>query len=110
MSLMNTVWYFGMAISRIVALGLLDMLTVERCSTHREIECLSKTANKDCEKLVGNECVIVMDGFFVEVLFCTVSGVVWYLSLKKILENLQSKQTSDWQVNDDGLIHGVLQG
>lgn len=109
MSLLNTVWYFGMAISRIVALGLLSMLTIKQCSTEREMECLSKTKNKDCEKLAGDECVIVVDGYFVEVVFCTVFGIAWYLSLRKILENLQSRQLSDWQVNDGGLIHGVLQ-
>uniref|UniRef100_A0A2S2P8P5 Acetyl-coenzyme A transporter 1 n=1 Tax=Schizaphis graminum TaxID=13262 RepID=A0A2S2P8P5_SCHGA len=109
MSLLNTVWYFGMAISRIVALGLLGLLTVKQCSTDREIKCLSKTANdEDCEKFAGDECIIVVDGYFVEVVFCTISGVAWYLTLRKILENLQSRQLSDWQVNDDGLIHGVL--
>ncbi|XP_027840968.2 acetyl-coenzyme A transporter 1-like [Aphis gossypii] len=108
MSLLNTVWYFGMAVSRIVSLGLLSMLTIKQCSTDREMECLSKTKNKDCKKLAGDECVIVVDGYFVEVAICTVLGIAWYLSLRKILENLQSRQLSDWQVNDDGLIHGVL--
>ncbi|XP_022175893.1 acetyl-coenzyme A transporter 1-like [Myzus persicae] len=110
MSLLNTVWYLGIAVSRIAALGMLNLLTVKECSTDRADECRFKTSNdEDCVKLAGDECVTVLDGYFVEVVFCTVSGVAWYLALRKILENLQSRDKSDWQVNDIGRIHGVSQ-
>ncbi|XP_015372739.1 PREDICTED: acetyl-coenzyme A transporter 1-like [Diuraphis noxia] len=110
MSLLNTVWYLGIAVSRITALGMLNLLTIKQCSADRVNECRFKTANdEDCEKFVGVECVTVLDGYFVEVVFCTVSGVAWYLALKKIIENLQSREKSDWQVNDVGLIQGVSQ-
>ncbi|XP_060865918.1 acetyl-coenzyme A transporter 1-like isoform X2 [Metopolophium dirhodum] len=106
MSLLNTIWYLGIAVSRISALGMLNLLTVKQCSTGRATECRFKT---DCEKFAGDECVTVLDGYFVEVVFCTVSGVVWYLALRKVLENLQSREQSDWQVNDVGLIYSVSQ-
>lgn len=41
-----------------------------------------------------------MDGYFIEVCICTVCGLAWYMVLSKILKKLQSKEVSDWQVNE----------
>ncbi|KAL4097361.1 hypothetical protein QTP88_022150 [Uroleucon formosanum] len=47
MSLLNTVWYLGIAISRISALGMLNFLTVKQCSTDRATECRFKTVSDE---------------------------------------------------------------
>lgn len=46
----------------------------------------------------------MLDGYFVEIGISTVFGVAWYLALSKMLKKLQSKSTSDWQVDDVGVV------
>lgn len=56
---------------------------------------------KACAQFSEGECLTIVDGYFVEVGVCTVAGIIWYLVLNKIIEDLQSRQLSDWLVNDD---------
>uniref|UniRef100_A0A2S2QWK0 Acetyl-coenzyme A transporter 1 n=1 Tax=Sipha flava TaxID=143950 RepID=A0A2S2QWK0_9HEMI len=100
MALLNTVWYLGVAMARTIALGMLNVLTIKRCSTDESNLCWTKAAVEDCELHSGGDCITVIDGYFVEVFICTISGVIWYLTLRRILKNLQSTETDEWQVNN----------
>lgn len=56
--------------------------------------------SQECEIQNTGDCNTVVDGYFVEVFICTVSGVIWYVTLRRILKNLQSTETDEWQVNN----------
>lgn len=51
MSLLNTVWYLGIAVSRIAALGMLNLLTIKQCSADLANECRFKTANDEVNNI-----------------------------------------------------------
>jgi len=100
MSLLNTVWYFGMATARITALGLLNPLSIKRCSTDDTNTCQTKNEFEICEKDGIGKCTTILDGYFVEVGICTTFGIIWYVVLRKVLKNLQSRPMNEWQVDN----------
>lgn len=57
-----------------------------------------------CTENNAGHCVTILDGYFVEISISTIFGVAWYLALSKMLKKLQSKRTSDWQVDDGGVV------
>lgn len=57
MSILNTLWYLGVAVARIVALGLLNSLTIKQCSTDKTNVCWSKTDIK-VGKLINKRLIV----------------------------------------------------
>lgn len=58
---------------------------------------------QQCRKYDGGECMILVDGYFIEVTICTVCGVLWYLLQRKSLKKLQSRPIEAWQVTDSSI-------
>jgi len=46
----------------------------------------------------GGTCKVRIDGFYVETAASTIYGVVWCCIFKKYVDNLQSKNVKEWQV------------
>lgn len=47
----------------------------------------------------GGECVVLVNGYYVEMVLCTIVGFVWYFIFRHIINNLQSMSPSNWLVN-----------
>jgi len=51
-----------------------------------------------CETNEG-DCVVIVNGYYVETAVCTMIGIVWFFIFRIILKNIQTKGPSDWLVN-----------
>lgn len=60
----------------------------------------SKLCNflKKACSLSHGKCQIIVDGFYIETLACTIYGVIWYCIFRKSIKNLQSKNVKEWHV------------
>lgn len=50
-------------------------------------------------KLKGGDCIVIVNGYYVESVVFTIFGIIWYFIFKNILKHLQSKSPSHWLVN-----------
>lgn len=51
---------------------------------------------QECTDNVKDKCVTTLDGYFVETIFCTVFGILWFLWAKKRVLRLQSLGENAW--------------
>lgn len=49
-------------------------------------------------RMNGGECMVIMDGYYVEIVVCLVIGFVWYGVFKNTLKRYQNKDSSQWVV------------
>ncbi|VVC28209.1 Hypothetical protein CINCED_3A024306 [Cinara cedri] len=98
MTLLNTLSNLGHAWSSSVAIGMIDLLTFKKCSLDPDNNCSTTDLQNTC-KTNGGDCVIQVNGYYVETAVCTVIGIVWFGIFFKILKNLQIKSPSHWLVN-----------
>lgn len=49
----------------------------------------------------GGNCSIIFDGYYVEIIICTVFVLIWYCGFKKILKSYETKTPSHWLVYDN---------
>jgi len=47
----------------------------------------------------GGNCVVIVNGYYVETAVCTIIGIVWFCIFRIILKNIQTKGPSHWLVN-----------
>lgn len=66
-------------------------------STLVDNKCADKTAKVECVNN-GGRCQIDIDGYYIEVAFNVVYGLLWYHWGKRTLEYLQKLQRKDWHV------------
>lgn len=52
-----------------------------------------------CKKS-GGSCIVVVNGYYVEMVVCTTIGIVWFVNFKNILKSLQNKCPTQWSVNN----------
>ncbi|XP_060866175.1 acetyl-coenzyme A transporter 1-like isoform X1 [Metopolophium dirhodum] len=98
MTLLNTLSNLGNAWSSLTVLGIVDLLTFKECSFDSKNNCSSPDLQKRCIT-DGGECVVTVNGYYIEMVLCTIFGILWYGIFKNILKNLQMKCPSQWLVN-----------
>lgn len=86
MTLFNTLSNLGTMWPNLVALRLVDPLTITK-------PCL-ESAGSVCEKPTIN----VFDGYYIETIACMVIGFSWLFWGKKTIENLQKRPESEWRI------------
>jgi len=47
----------------------------------------------------GGDCIVIVNGYYVESIAFTTFGIIWYFIFKNILKRLQTKSPSHWQIN-----------
>lgn len=52
---------------------------------------------KECTT-AGGQCVITVDGYYVETAFCFIYGIMWLLLCQKPIRKLQELPIEDWHV------------
>jgi MFS transporter, PAT family, solute carrier family 33 (acetyl-CoA transportor), member 1 len=90
-----------------LSLALVDYLTTREClggSNHDEILAIgSHTCSNIDERTActsaGGECLIVRDGFYVEIAVCTVIGVLWLIFFYGRIQKLQNLKIDMWRVS-----------
>ncbi|CAI6343822.1 unnamed protein product [Macrosiphum euphorbiae] len=98
MSLLGTLLSLGGAWSSSVAIGMVDFLTFKQCSLDHQNSCSTKNLKNMC-KTIGGDCVVIVNGYYVETAACTIIGIIWFCIFRKILKNIQSKDRSYWLVD-----------
>lgn len=102
MTLLNTVCNLGGNWPNTVVLWLVDILTWRNCinpdsSVSESNTCLNKTQQEECTK-DGGDCVIRIDGYFIECAICAVYGFLWFFFGRKYIRYLQKLPTRSWHV------------
>lgn len=83
-----------------LSLYFLPRMTFASCTTSSgkeisNIDC--KHGAKLCEE-IGGACLMKMDGFTVQVLVCTVLGLIWLVYYSGYLTKLGGVPSSDWLI------------
>ncbi|CAH1724867.1 unnamed protein product [Aphis gossypii] len=100
MTLLNTVSNFGMTYSSSIGLKFIDFLTFKKCSNDSENNCSTSDLKNTCDTNGGN-CLVTIDGYYVEIIICVVIGFIWYWMFKNTLKSFQTKSSSYWMVYVD---------
>ncbi|XP_025194188.1 acetyl-coenzyme A transporter 1-like isoform X2 [Melanaphis sacchari] len=98
MTLLNTLSNLGFAWSTFVVLGIVNLLTFKECSFDSKNDCSTLDLQNKCTT-DGGDCIVTVNGYYIEMVLCTIFGILWYSIFKNILKNLQTKCPSKWLVN-----------
>lgn len=106
MTFLNTVSNLGSKWPNSLSLALVDYLTTREClggANHDDILAIgSHTCSNVDERTActaaGGECLIVRDGFYIEIVICTVIGVLWYAVFYRRIQFLQNLKVDKWRV------------
>lgn len=118
MTLMNTISNLGGSWVQTFFLWLVDFISYRRCIFDESIlnnstltlplenKCVDKIEKEICLKS-GGYCHTDIDGYYIEVCFNVVYGIIWFYFGRKLIIHLQNLPTSDWYIltkkNDDYL-------
>nr|CAG4649258.1 EOG090X04K8 [Scapholeberis mucronata]SVE93560.1 EOG090X04K8 [Scapholeberis mucronata] len=97
MTLLNTVCNLGGNWPSTLALWSVDALTWKSCSIADDNQCRDSAETQACTDK-GGQCIVELDGFYVESLVCIVIGFLWLRWGRRVIHNLQSKNESAWKV------------
>ncbi|OQS02747.1 acetyl-coenzyme A transporter [Thraustotheca clavata] len=97
MTYLNTISNLGSKWPNSLSLAFVDAWTTQICSADAENACTNHHAKVDCEALEGH-CSMIQDGYFTEVAFCTIFGVIWLIVFYQRLVKLQHLPISAWRV------------
>ncbi|XP_055335216.1 acetyl-coenzyme A transporter 1-like [Paramacrobiotus metropolitanus] len=104
MTLLNTVYNLGGNWPNTLSLSLVDDLTWSSCQGGGAsgMSCNQKSQKDVCAAGGGN-CVVDLDGFYVEVMVCFAFGLIWYQFFRSRIRTLQELPERSWrlQVDDD---------
>lgn len=67
------------------------------------VSCFGHDSVKECTEQ-GGKCETGLDGYYIEVLVCTVLGIVWLYYCRRLLQQLQDKDESAWRIRKDTTI------
>ncbi|XP_071446558.1 acetyl-coenzyme A transporter 1 [Hetaerina americana] len=109
MTLLNTLSNLGGNWPTTLALWMVDSLTWKACrlpdgSSIVGVDCSSIEEVALCERSSG-VCTTLIDGYYIESFVCTVVGLLWLLWGRPVINSLQSKDHSAWQVVDRSRIN-----
>lgn len=108
MTFLNTITNLGTKWPNSVSLWAVDYLTTREClggTSHDEILAIgSHTCSNVDERTActnaGGECLIVQDGFFIEIAICTVVGVLWLAYFYRRVGFLQNLKIDKWRISN----------
>lgn len=98
MTFLNTICNLGGNWPATVSLWFIDRLTVTSCSL--DGTSCKVNSEKDACQVNGGACSLKYDGYYLEMIICTVIGFVWFLWGRGQLRNLQSKPQRAWKCSD----------
>lgn len=107
MTLMNVI-YVGSKIFKSLTIWLVDVLTWRSCyfesdSNHtipelvKTFDCTEKV-NQDKCLVEGGQCLIDIDGYYIEFVINTILGLFWIYRARRIISKLEKLPLSHWHV------------
>ncbi|KAK9501712.1 hypothetical protein O3M35_012388 [Rhynocoris fuscipes] len=97
MTLLNTLSNLGGTWTTTCALGLVDNLTYKSCSNITNNDCSDSSLTAACESANG-KCVTTLDGYYLEIVLCTIIGFIWFRWGKHAIRHLQTRPPEDWAI------------
>ncbi|XP_025194189.1 acetyl-coenzyme A transporter 1-like [Melanaphis sacchari] len=98
MTLLNTFGNLAYMWTSTVALGMIDLLTFKKCSLDSTNNCSTLNLQNTCKASKG-DCIIIVNGYYIEMLLCTIIGIIWYFAVRNTLKKFQTMDSSHWLVN-----------
>ncbi|RLN88483.1 hypothetical protein BBJ28_00024491 [Nothophytophthora sp. Chile5] len=106
MTFLNTVTNLGTKWPNSLSLAVVDHLTTRECLGgyfQDEVLAIGSRTCSDAEEReacadAGGECLVIRDGFFVEVAVCSVVGALWLLVFYRRILHLQNLKIDKWRV------------
>ena len=108
MTLMNTISNLGGSWVQTFFLWLVDIISYRRCIFDESLllsnstlpldnKCVDKIDKESCVKS-GGHCFTDVDGYYIEVCFNVIYGIIWFYFGRKLIMHLQNLPTSDWYI------------
>lgn len=44
--------------------------------------------------------MVIVNGYYVEMVVCTIIGIIWFVNFRNIFKSLQNKGPTQWLVNN----------
>ncbi|XP_067124109.1 acetyl-coenzyme A transporter 1 [Centruroides vittatus] len=96
MTLLNTVSNLGGNWPSTVALWFVDPLTFKECKKI-VIPCINNSTLDNCHEMTKEECITILDGYYVECVVCLIIGLIWLYYCKRKITYLQLLPPSAWK-------------
>jgi len=96
MTLLNTLSNLGGNWISTTVLFVADYLTWKKCPSDNS-RCETKLEEQKCNTL-GGVCQSYIDAYYIEVMICSIVGILWLLWKYRTIIRLQSLPMSAWQV------------
>jgi len=96
MTFLNTLSNLGGNWPATLMLWFVDPLTSKECSTGLN-NCSGPDQVKACVA-AGGKCNTIVDGYYIESIFCVVLGFSWLLWRRRSLAHLQNRKETDWKI------------
>ncbi|KAK2716881.1 acetyl-coenzyme A transporter 1-like [Artemia franciscana] len=100
MTLLNTICNLGGNWPTTLALWLVDYFTRKTCSIDGVGSCINTSEIEECARL-GGECITLIDGYYIEMLICTIIGVIWLSWGKTVMNQLHHGTDKQWRVKNN---------
>lgn len=97
MTLLNTLSNLGGTWTTTVTLWLVDPLTRKYCSSVADNDCSESTLVAACESAKG-KCMTHLDGYYLEIIFCTLFGFIWFKWGRNAIRYLQTRPLEEWAI------------
>lgn len=100
MTMLNTVTNFGGNLPQTSAMYFVDKVSTFDCFDHNSSEITNwndKSLQDSCE-MHGGTFTTVSDGYYKEIVFCTIFGIIWLRLIWKTLQRFDLDPVSSWHV------------
>lgn len=109
MTLLNTIRNLGGSLIQTFFLWLVDVISWRRCifdesllsnstlTLPLENKCIDKIEKEMCAKS-GGRCFTDIDGYYIEVCFNVIYGVIWFYFGRKLIMHLQNLPAKEWYI------------
>uniref|UniRef100_A0A6V3DJ58 Acetyl-coenzyme A transporter 1 n=1 Tax=Heterosigma akashiwo TaxID=2829 RepID=A0A6V3DJ58_HETAK len=111
MTLLNTIANLGTKWPNSASLYFMDSLTQKECIDDEGTELFDgitsvcMPASTECTE-AGGSCVVVADGYYIQVALCTAAGLLWLLALGNATLALQELPPGRWRIGGHHAHHG----
>lgn len=97
MTLLNTLSNLGGNWPATVSLWIVDSLTFKGCTTGIS-SCANSAEVQMCTEN-GGSCFSIVDGYYVEIVICTLIGFAWFFWKKDAIRKLQTIKPDAWKIS-----------
>lgn len=99
MTMLNTLTNLGGNWPATLALWSVDHLTWKQCSTLADNHCDGSLEVQKCNETTGGQCLVDVDGFYIESVACVIFGFLWLILWGwNVVQKMQNAEEKQWRV------------